>query len=446
MGFTDLTVSCKFSFAPTVLLHELLIIHVSTQTIFIAPPPLVHPLCSSIITKAPATELSAKELVLLPGRVLNLPAPKDVRNVVFASMPTSISALDRHLRIAGQDGGWSKVFLVFDPAGMQQQVTLKRSRMASRRDIRTLLGEIFHGASIDSTVLLNIPGLASQLDVDSEFTDEATRMLQDHLGLIKLGDNEFSGCQYRYIRGGDSGLVNSPSVIDKAIAAHSTNVGRLYDLDLLGAGMHSTGLDYLQVAFRLRQLAESGHITLSPRNWVRSARIVQNPSSECGSDSIEATTELIYKDMHRRSEAWMLARRQVVELFTEDRCTTVGIAEYFGTELPGGRTRCERCSWCLTGRPLELNFHQRDDEIDTRKVRAVLEAVQDRDHPRFLARVAAGIMSPRVRQRNLQKSPVFRSLRHMNFDVSLSFPSLICFGLFCQGSADNKTFDNTDSC
>lgn len=147
--------------------------------------------------------------------------------------------------------------------------------------------------------------------------------------------------------------------------------------------------------------------------------VVHYPSSGCGPGSIEAVTEFIHKEFHRMLEAWLFGRRQVVELFTKNRCTTIGIAEYFGTEIPGGRTRCERCSWCSTGRPLELNFHQMDEEIDTGKVRAVLEAVQDRDHPRFLARVAAGIMSPRVRLRNLEKLPVFRSLRHINFDVSL---------------------------
>jgi hypothetical protein len=51
-------------------------------------------------------------------------------------------------------------------------------------------------------------------------------------------------------------------------------------------------------------------------------------------------------------------------------------------------------------------------------VKAVLEAVPDRDNPRFLARVAMGLYSPLVWHRVLHKSPVFRSMRDVNFDVS----------------------------
>lgn len=284
--------------------------------------------------------------------------------------------------------------------------------MASRNDIRTLLREIFSGANVGSTVFLSLEDLALKLDFGIRSIAKVTHVLQDQLGLMELGENEFTGCQYEYIRGGKSKLANSTLLIDNAIATHSIKVGRLYDLDLRGAGMESTGLDSLQVAARLRKLADRGQIRLYPRDWLIKARIVQCPSSECGPDSISFITDQVYEEQLRDWEFYVRGQQQIVELFTKNRCTTVGIAEYFGTEIPGGRTRCERCSWCLTGRPLEFKYHQRDEKIDTEKVRAVLETIQDRDHPRFLAHVAAGIASPRVRHRNLQVSPVFRSLRH----------------------------------
>lgn len=335
-------------------------------------------------------------------------------------MPSSISGLDRQLRIAGQDGEWSKAFFILDAEGMQRQVAWKRSVMPSRRDISMLLREIFSSKDVDSTVFYSMGRLEWELDVSAQDIENMMYVLQDRPGLIKLAGNEFTGCRYEYIHGKQSDWANGSSLIDNAIAAHSTRVGRqYYDLELQGAGMATTGVDTSQVAGRLKELAESGRIRLFPRGWMTKAHIVRHPGPARGPDSLRAITEILYEENHRRLETWTRVRRQVVELFTENRCTTVGIAEHFGAEMPGGRTRCGRCDWCRTGKPLVLSPDQREDEIDRDKVTAVLAAVPDRDHPRFLARVATGCRSQRVNGNKLDKSPVFGSMRHVNFDVSL---------------------------
>lgn len=165
-------------------------------------------------------------------------------------------------------------------------------------------------------------------------------------------------------------------------------------------------------------MADSGHMKVYPRDWILQARILQRPSPGSGADSIKAYADLIYGLHRQKLEALTQSRREVVELFTTDRCTTVGFAEHFGAELPGGQKRCERCDWCLTGKPAVLHPEQPEKEIDLKKIRAVLRAIPDRDNPRFLARVAAGVGSGRVIDRNLHKLPVYRSMREVNFDVS----------------------------
>jgi hypothetical protein len=47
----------------------------------------------------------------------------------------------------------------------------------------------------------------------------------------------------------------------------------------------------------------------------------------------------------------------------------------------------------------------------------VLEACPDRDDPRYIARVAFGIGSPRVTAAKLTKSPVFGSMEDHQFTV-----------------------------
>ncbi|KAL2277129.1 hypothetical protein FJTKL_00259 [Diaporthe vaccinii] len=346
-------------------------------------------------------------------RLINHP---HIRNVVFNAIPSSVSSLDRSLRIAGLDGGWSQVFFIFDAAGLQQSENQIRSQVACRRDVSRLLKEIFQGKEPDQTVYLDLGVLKLDLDMRSNSIQSMLSLLQDRLGLIKLGVKESTVCHYVYTNEGQYNLAKNTSLIDKAIAAHSRKASRGYLLELRGAGMRTTGLDHLQVISRLRELADLGHIELYPGGRKLPVRILRRPSPGSGANSIGALADVVYEHGQQEVEAWVQSRREVIELFTRDRCTTVGFAEYFGAELPGGQKRCERCDWCLTGRPLVLRSGQDEEEIDFRKVRAVLQAIPDRDHPRFLARVATGSRSTRVLKRNLDKSPGFGLLRHANFE------------------------------
>lgn len=334
-------------------------------------------------------------------------------------MPSSVYALDRQLRVAGEDGECSEAFFIFDAGGMREEITRKRSKMPCRRDINHLLKAIFNGESTDSTAYFNLRNLSWELDLGPSEIDNLLFALQEQLGLIKLGSYGFTACQFKFTNGEPSNLAKSTSLVDDAIVAHSIKSGEWYDLRLRGTGVQATGFDFSQVVSRLKELADCGHIKLLTREWMSTARILQHPSPKCRKNNVEFIGEMLHQLGQRKLESWAQSRREVVELFTKDRCTSVGLAEYFGTELPGGQNRCGRCDWCLTGQPLVLHSEHNEEEIDPGKVRAVLETIPDRDHPRFLARVAAGHHSSRVVHLKLYKSPVFRSMQHVKFDVSL---------------------------
>ena len=342
----------------------------------------------------------------------------DIRNVVIIALPGSVPAFDRQLRVAGEDGGSSKAFFIVDAKGTRDFAIQTRSRNACRRDIRNLLNEVFSKGGADSTVDLKLDDLSLKLDMQLKDIEDTFTVLRDELGLIELGVYEYTDCRYAYLDGLKVSLEKNPSWVDNLIAAHSTKSGKWYNIRLRSAEMRATGLHYSQVVSRLRKLAGCGHIRNYPYGGVVTVRILHRPSSGCGTDSIEAIEERIYAKTLRKMEDRIQSRRHVVELFTKNRCTTVGLAEHFGAELPGGQTRCERCDWCLTGKPLVLCSEVDEVRVNPRLVKAVLEAVPDRNNPRLLARVAMGLHSPLVWHRVLHKSPVFRSMRDVNFDVS----------------------------
>lgn len=63
-----------------------------------------------------------------------------------------------------------------------------------------------------------------------------------------------------------------------------------------------------------------------------------------------------------------------------------------------------------------------------------MDATDVRDDPRFLTRVGFGIKSPRVTKLRLDKTRVFRSLAHHDFEVCMPISRLICYAHTPKGS------------
>ena len=85
-------------------------------------------------------------------------------------------------------------------------------------------------------------------------------------------------------------------------------------------------------------------------------------------------------------------------------------------DLPGGKKQCDHCTFCITGKQIILPPRP-TETVNMAKIKAVLAACDVRDDPRFLARVAFGIKSPRVAKLKLDKDPVFMSLADHSFEV-----------------------------
>ena len=92
-------------------------------------------------------------------------------------------------------------------------------------------------------------------------------------------------------------------------------------------------------------------------------------------------------------------------------------------DLPSGKSRCGHCSYCLTGTPAVLP-PERDPSVSLEDgIRRILAACDVRDDPRFLARLAFGIPSPRTKALRLYKTFMFGYLKDHSFEV--------CFPYLC---------------
>ena len=125
---------------------------------------------------------------------------------------------------------------------------------------------------------------------------------------------------------------------------------------------------------------------------------------------------MLYVDLVKKEQDALNRMQEVVKLITDKKCFASALATYFGMDLPGGKPSCGHCTFCMTGKPVVLPPRP-PEVVDMVKIKEVLRVCRVRDDPRFLARVAFGIKSPRVTQLKLDKTRVFMSMPDHSFEA-----------------------------
>jgi hypothetical protein len=121
--------------------------------------------------------------------------------------------------------------------------------------------------------------------------------------------------------------------------------------------------------------------------------------------------------MHKREEQDLQRTKDVIDLVTDESCLSRGLAKYFGDDSEGLSPECGHCSWCEKHQPITIVPRQPASE-EKAAVGRILSAVPERDDPRFLARIAFGIKSPRITALKYDKKPFFAALWEHDFPVS----------------------------
>ena len=114
--------------------------------------------------------------------------------------------------------------------------------------------------------------------------------------------------------------------------------------------------------------------------------------------------------------------QDVIKFVTSQACLSRELARHFGDEdSVSVNSGCGHCQFCLTKVPIKFTPAESDQKssIDEGKIKAILSACKVRDDARFLARVAFGILSPRVTTEKLSKHDVFGSMNDCAFEVRM---------------------------
>jgi DNA-binding MarR family transcriptional regulator len=362
----------------------------------------------------------------------------DIRNIVHYDFPRSLEGYSQEIGRAGRDDLPSKCALYLCSRDWQKRETLCRADLPSKKSIHGLLNELFDrnaAAGKDDVIEANLYHQSKTWDIKvrhfrftelqcSDFKKMNTlgllySQLELRFELLRAITPKYSKYAYkpsfRYHL-----AVSEVCLIGTAIITNSS-VGRtmrVVDVDMISDRL---GYPREDVVRKLQDWSDKGYVELKPSGVVNRYRIIRPFPRE--REDRESLISSIYKQMELREMEDLRKSQEVINLITDGKCFAAALADHFGDKIPGGK--CAKCQWCKTGVRVEIDQYDGalDIPIDQNKIKAVLAATPSRDDPRFLAKIAFGISSPRVvTERCGQRNPVFGSMACCNFEVSLFIP------------------------
>ncbi|KAK4172761.1 P-loop containing nucleoside triphosphate hydrolase protein [Triangularia setosa] len=345
----------------------------------------------------------------------------DIRNVVHWDLSNTVEEYSQQIGRAGRDGKPSKCMFYLAPSAFYLREVFARGDLPSRTSLAGLVFDIFNealGVPMGGIFKTNHYRQQRDFDIRPSPLSVIYATLELHFGFFRATTPEYSAYKYEAMPSYFRIIGEDKSPATTSIHKNAKKKVKWYNIDVNEAAAHKdTGLNRGDIVARLNQLDQQGHIKLQA-SGLTNCYILQRALPKTHKDK-EKVVDKLYLDLTNREKDALQRCKEVMELITGSKCFARSLAEHFGMGLPNGKEKCGHCSFCLTGKPVEPP-KLKVTETTASSIQQVLKATEVRDDPRFLARVAYGIRSPRVTALKLDKSPVFRSMADHDFEALLA--------------------------
>ena len=226
--------------------------------------------------------------------------------------------------------------------------------------------------------------------------------------------------QYKYMKSPNFEAVKDDnSVVTRAILQASKTAKKWTEINVDSATAKAN-VDRGLIVRKLQEWHDNGAIELQPSGVINRFRVLRDfPNDEQTKNEI---ARALYGYFEESEESGITRVHNVIDLLTAHQCLSRSLAKHFSDESTVSITGCGHCSVCITKKPVSFDRTKRDSRkgrINKTRFLAILAATNVRDDPRFLARIAFGITSPRVTANKLSKHPVFGSMDDCDFEVCI---------------------------
>ncbi|KAH6691338.1 P-loop containing nucleoside triphosphate hydrolase protein [Plectosphaerella plurivora] len=352
----------------------------------------------------------------------------DVRNIVHFDLASTVEEYSQQVGRAGRDGKDSHCILYLCPEDFYMKENFARGDLPSRPSLKALLQAIFSkdviALKVGDSFIKNHNHQSKEFDIRMSPLAVIYAALELRFNLIRAMTPEYSTYKYEANSAYFSHLRGLGTPEAKAILAHARTAKKYTTIEPSPAAEKS-GVPRGSIVRLLNEIGDIGMIKLQPSGVEQKYRVLDT-LPRTGSE-LDELTDKLYADLQMREKQALNRIRQMIDLFATPKCFALSLAEHFGMSLPDGTTRCGHCTFCTSGAPLTAPPGPAK-VVDHTGIQRVLATTDVRDDPRFLARIAFGIKSPRVGQLGLDKKPAFMCMADHDFDLLLAEFTKACKG------------------
>ncbi|KAF1960840.1 ATP-dependent DNA helicase [Byssothecium circinans] len=337
----------------------------------------------------------------------------DIRNIIHFDTPSSIEAYSQQIGRAGRDGKPSTCLFYLSTNDFYLRNIFTYGDRPSYRSLKLLMNDIVERAKNTAVgEVFEVSHYSQSRDVD--IGTITLSIIFAHLEL-KLGYFRAAGAiykEYKYIPNKPSALSSDSAPIARAIL-RAAKAARKWTVVTIDDVANSLGVPRNDIVRKLDEWNERGFIHLEKsrvENLYRLARPL--PTTPAAIDQVIRDLDEI---MEAKENQDLNRTQAIVKLITDKKCYARALADYFGEPEGSSMAReCGHCTWCETHVQVLLP-NEPPQPPDPPKVKAILEKIAARDDPRFLAKIAFGVRSPRITAEKIVQMDVFESMNVCDF-------------------------------
>ncbi|OAG04250.1 ATP-dependent DNA helicase [Paraphaeosphaeria sporulosa] len=348
----------------------------------------------------------------------------NIRNVIHFDIPDSIESYSQQIGRAGRDGLPSVCLFNLSTKDFYLRNIFTYGDRPSVRSLKLLLNDICVMNSkrlkVGDTFAVSTYHQSKEVDIGATMLSILYAQLELHFGLFRAAGSKYTDYKFKTH---DAGLISSDNDPAARAILKGSKKASTWTYVPVDQIEQTSGLAREDIIRKLNEWNDRGAVT-NTASGVQNIYRIEKPLPSTP-QQIDAIVTELDKTMGAQEKQNLDRTRALINLVTDKKCYSLALATYFGESADDVSEECGHCTWCETHEQVQLP-NEPPQSPDPALVKRILEQVPARDDPRYLAKIAFGIKSPRMTQEGIYKKDVFESMNVCDFEELLKIFTKEC--------------------